>query len=251
MTEAEWMECNNPESMLGFLNERDASARKFRLFSSVCARRLWLVMSGDRARTVVLDAERFAEGLLSERERRKRQEEFRATFPPRMTPDEPVPPSYLADMVAFYAIWSNSIWDPSHTLHLNEHGANCVSAWVGRTLVLRETDDWEASWPPSKHSIGRAEADLHCRLIRDMFGNSFRLNTLDPSWRTSLVRALAQATYNERSFPEGTLDPDRLAVLADAMEDAGCDNADILNHLRSPGPHVCGCWALDLLLGKE
>ena len=47
------------------------------------------------------------------------------------------------------------------------------------------------------------------------------------------------------------LDPDRLAVLADALEEAGCDNADLLSHLRGPGPHVRGCWALDLLLGKE
>ena len=45
--------------------------------------------------------------------------------------------------------------------------------------------------------------------------------------------------------------PERLAVLFDALEEAGCDDAEILNHLRSPGPHVRGCWAVDLLLGKE
>jgi hypothetical protein len=46
-------------------------------------------------------------------------------------------------------------------------------------------------------------------------------------------------------------DPQRLAVLADALEEAGCNDAEILTHLRSPGPHVRGCWALDLILGKQ
>jgi hypothetical protein len=63
--------------------------------------------------------------------------------------------------------------------------------------------------------------------------------------------SLAQAAYDERTVPAGTLDPARLAVLADALEDAGCDNADILSHLRGTGPHVRGCWAVDLVLGRE
>ena len=53
-----------------------------------------------------------------------------------------------------------------------------------------------------------------------------------------------------RSLPAGTLDPARLAVLADALEDAGCTDAGLLGHLRGPGPHVRGCWAVDLLIGK-
>jgi hypothetical protein len=63
--------------------------------------------------------------------------------------------------------------------------------------------------------------------------------------------ALAQAAYDQRELPAGTLDPTRLAVLADALEEAGCDQADLLSHLRDPGPHVRGCWVIDLLLGKE
>ena len=62
--------------------------------------------------------------------------------------------------------------------------------------------------------------------------------------------ALARAAYDQRELPAGTLDTARLAVLADALEDAGCANADILNHCRRPGVHVRGCWAVDLLLGK-
>jgi len=86
-------------------------------------------------------------------------------------------------------------------------------------------------------------------LLRDVVGNPFHPVTLDPAWRTPVIRALATAAYEDRSLPSGVLDPDRLAVLSDALEDAGCDNAEILSHLRGPWPHVRGCWALDLLLG--
>ncbi len=80
-------------------------------------------------------------------------------------------------------------------------------------------------------------------LIRDVFGNPFRPVALDPVWRTPAVVSLAEAVYAERAF-------DRLPQLADALEAAGCDHADILSHCRGPGPHVRGCWVVDLLLGK-
>jgi len=68
--------------------------------------------------------------------------------------------------------------------------------------------------------------------------------TLDPAWLTGTVTSLAQAIYDERAF-------DRLPILADALEDAGCTNQDILAHCRQPGEHCRGCWALDLVLGRE
>jgi hypothetical protein len=64
------------------------------------------------------------------------------------------------------------------------------------------------------------------------------------SWNGGAVPKLSQAIYDDRAF-------DRLPILADALEDAGCINADILNHCRGPGPHAHGCWVLDLLLGKS
>jgi hypothetical protein len=86
------------------------------------------------------------------------------------------------------------------------------------------------------------EADV--ALLRDIFGNPFRPVAVDPSWRTSAAVALADGIYADRAF-------DRLPVLADALEDAGCDSGDVLAHCRSGGPHVRGCWAVDLLLGKS
>jgi hypothetical protein len=78
----------------------------------------------------------------------------------------------------------------------------------------------------------------------EVFGNPFRPITLDPSWLTSTVLALANGIYTERAF-------DRMPILADALQDAGCDNENILNHCRAPGPHTRGCWVCDLLLNKS
>jgi hypothetical protein len=99
--------------------------------------------------------------------------------------------------------------------------------------------------------LQRVVREIQSDCVRDIFGNPFRPVALDPAWRTPTVAGLATAAYEERTLPAGTLDPDRLAVLADALEETGCDNTDILSHLRGPGPHVRGCWVVDLLLGKE
>jgi hypothetical protein len=87
-----------------------------------------------------------------------------------------------------------------------------------------------------------------CSLLRDIF-NPFR--PPGPVAASELVVRLAHAAYEERLLPSGTLDPERLAVLSDALEEAGCADPDLLAHLRGPGPHVLGCWALDLLVGRQ
>ena len=70
------------------------------------------------------------------------------------------------------------------------------------------------------------------------------------AWLTPAVVSLAEAAYARRILPSGHLDPARLAVLADALEEAGCTDETILSHCRGPGPHVRGCWCVDQLLGK-
>jgi hypothetical protein len=81
-------------------------------------------------------------------------------------------------------------------------------------------------------------------LFREIFGNPFRPVVLDSSWLTSDVVALARGIYEERAF-------DRMPILGDALQDAGCENDDILAHCRGEGPHVRGCWVVDLVLGRE
>ena len=83
-----------------------------------------------------------------------------------------------------------------------------------------------------------------CDRFRDIFGNPFRPVTFDPSWRTTTAVAIANHMYQ-------TLEFGAMPILADALQDAGCDNDDVLDHCRSPGPHVRGCWVVDLVLGKE
>jgi hypothetical protein len=86
--------------------------------------------------------------------------------------------------------------------------------------------------------------DALCGLVRCVFGNPFRPVAVDPSCRTSTVTALAQQMYDSRDFSP-------MPILADALQDAGCDNDDILDHCRGDGPHVRGCWVVDLVLGKS
>jgi len=81
-------------------------------------------------------------------------------------------------------------------------------------------------------------------LFRCIFGNPFRpAVSIDPEWLTSTVAALAQGIYADNAF-------DRLPFLADALQDAGCDHSDILNHCREPNTHGRGCWVVGALLGK-
>jgi hypothetical protein len=152
-----------------------------------------------------------------------------------------------AESVAFAT--AREALDPSrvvrqHFLHKIEHRREYASVgfWV------YEVDD--RGWADAKAAEGRAQ----CLLLRDLFGNPFRpAPAADPAWlawQGGAVRELARAAYEGRRLPEGTLDPARLALLADALEDAGCGDAELLAHLRGPGPHVRGCHALDLLLGK-
>jgi hypothetical protein len=112
--------------------------------------------------------------------------------------------------------------------------------------ALVPSSDWrkaiqsvcKATEHTSKSSLARLSD-----LMRDILGPP-RSVIINPHWRTSTSLALAQGIYTDRAF-------DRLPILADALEDAGCDNADILNHCRQPGEHVRGCWVVDLILGKE
>jgi hypothetical protein len=85
---------------------------------------------------------------------------------------------------------------------------------------------------------------LQMSLLRDIFGNLFRHHAPQPSSVSPSVASLAQAIYNEQDFG-------RVTVLADALERAGCNDENILTHCRDSGPHVRGCWVIDLLLGMN
>ncbi|VTU00346.1 Uncharacterized protein (Fragment) OS=uncultured bacterium PE=4 SV=1 [Gemmataceae bacterium] len=106
-------------------------------------------------------------------------------------------------------------------------------------------DDASRAADVAESVANRTELATECTFLREIFGNPFRPVTFDPAWRTATVTALAAGIYEEKAF-------DRLPILADALQDAGCDVDAILDHFRDPtAAHVRGCWALDLVLGKE
>jgi hypothetical protein len=234
MTEHEWLTYTYPTPMLEFLR-RKASERKLRLFACACVRRAWHLLT-NTGREAVEAAEAYADGMVG---REALEAARRAAYEP------------VADAIAD----ANMTWTLGTPLSPAESAADAA---------LGACDDMARGvrrYIAPLHAAERAQGALgwtggesaaQAALLRDLFGPlPFRLVTLDPAWRTPQLVALAQAAYEERELPVGTLDVARLAVLADALEEAGCDQADLLGHLRGPGPHVKGCWVVDLLLGKS
>jgi hypothetical protein len=129
----------------------------------------------------------------------------------------------------------NQILD--HICHVNDERRRAEA----RGIVGQER---VAAFIQADLAIISAEQQEATALLRDVLGNPFRPVIVEPSWRSSNVVTLARAIYDERAF-------DRMPILADALEDAGCTNPDILDHCRQPGEHVRGCWLVDLVLGKN
>jgi hypothetical protein len=249
MTEAEWNACTDPVVMLESLRGNATSDfeeatkgnnRKCRLFACACCRRIWDWIKDARSQKAVDVAERFADGVASEEERMcqcaaaaNAENDAQRTKQSALYGSEDNPE------------WTHEWQDSLEITHAASRAATQAVAddasdasrlalWV---LAKTLNGEWEA-----RYSLGQQK---WTSLLRDIFGPlPFRTVTLNPAWRTSNVTALAQAIYDDRAF-------DRLPILADALEDAGCDNADILNHCRQPGEHVRGCWVVDLLLQKE
>jgi hypothetical protein len=117
---------------------------------------------------------------------------------------------------------------------------------AGRTRRRRASQ----SVPPLRQDRSHAKRSAML-LVRSRLARPASLTSTPGIGGEATVSTLATAAYEERSLPSGELDSLRLAVLADALEESGCQDAEILGHLRSPGPHVRGCFALDLLLRKE
>jgi hypothetical protein len=117
-------------------------------------------------------------------------------------------------------------------------------------VLAAGTGPLAASEIPAHQAATDSEGREQGKLLHDLFGNPFRPVSFNRAWLTPTAANLAAVAYEERCLPSGELELPRLSVLADALEEAGCNNTDILNHLRGPGPHVRGCWPVDLILGK-
>jgi hypothetical protein len=129
--------------------------------------------------------------------------------------------------------------------YLKQHGPALRSRGWKQVVNYLDTGKGNADFKP--YFTTEEEKQSHSHLLRDLFGNLFYQVAAATNWLAwdgGAVPALAQAIYDERAF-------DRLPVLADALEEAGCDHAGLLSHCRARGVHVRGCWVVDVLLGKE
>jgi hypothetical protein len=237
VSEQVWLAETSPSDKLAVV--RQQGERKLRLLACACCRRIWDLIP-PACRAGVPTAERFADGLA--------------------TPEE------LADAFATAASVRDRVRGPSREYRVMvRHAAEAVA---GATAACYGTTGADAN--PERFAIGGAlvairwrahltatadhkavryaaylrEQAAQSKLVEDIFGNPFRPVTVDPRWLTSTAVALARAIYADRAY-------DRLPILADALEEAGCNNPELLAHLRGDGPHVRGCWAVDLMLGKE
>jgi hypothetical protein len=214
MTEPEWLGCTDPILMLEFLRGK-ATNRKLRLVACAVCRSIWDLLIDKRSREAIEVAERFADGKCREEN--------------------------VASSV-------DAACDAAHEVSMSEHNVKEAASRAADAAV------WCASIYYSgavEYAITNVEvaarmtaAGSRTGLVRDIIFNPFHAVTLDPAWLTSKVKTLAQAIYDDRAF-------NAMPILGDALEEAGCTNPDILNHCRRPGPHVRGCWVVDLLLGKE
>jgi hypothetical protein len=214
MTEEEWLACDDPRQMLDFLREK-ASERKLRLVGCAWCRHIWHLLADQRSRTSVEIAEQFADGDASE-----------------------------GDLVSAAAV----SWSVSDRYMLGRKAAAAEAAAEAAYIPDEYGSDYHLSLLSYNafYAAGETSSEYatQCQLLRDIFGNPFRPVAFDPAWRTSTAVALAEQMYASRDFGA-------MPILADALQDAGCDNADVLGHCRAPGEHVRGCWVVDLVLGKE
>jgi hypothetical protein len=224
MTEAEWLASKDPSRMIVLLEQRGCkNNRKFRLFAVGCCRQIWSGLEDPRSRLAVEIAEGFADGEATQSELR---EAFIAASAAVEDCRDFSPFSENQAIAAFLTAARNI--NESATKIPESEDAIEIAAHVWSYAVDSELSR------PVKQEI----------LLHDIFGNPFRHMTFDPSWRTDDTVGIATKMYYERNF-------DAMPILADALEDARCDNLDILNHCREPGVHVRGCWVVDLVLDKE
>jgi hypothetical protein len=218
VTEAEWLVSNDPLPMLKVLRGKEHD-RKRRLFAAAASRRVMHLLPA-LAKKAIDAAEAFADGRI---DKAKLKEVFKAA--------ETAARRARSDRSAHFVVRDVARLSARH------------SCWYVA---------WEAAYVGDHMPDGR-EGEWKCQaaLLRDILGNPFQPASIEPGWLTATVTNLAVAAYEDRALPLGELDTANLAVLGDALEDAGCSDTVLLGHLRGPGAHVRGCWALDLILGKE
>ena len=240
--EATWLKSNDPEDLLrgslaGLEEDRGIRfKRKLRLFGVACVRRISYLFKDERTCRWIDILEQNADGLITNEE----QDRLGTTIvdPPNEDHYQGDDPEVSQVGCAWQSLGDVSDYD------LKPFDANRAAGWA-RYAAYPNPGPFDLT-DERRVLHDKHEAEVQVALLRDIFANPFRPVSFDPSWLAwngGTVVKLAQGIYDERAF-------DRLPVLADALEEAGCDNIGILAHCRQPGEHVRGCWVVDLILGK-
>lgn len=239
MQEYGWFHWNDLRDMVCVIGEK-RDIRKMRLAACAWVRTVWDDLENPHLRTAVEVAEQFADfqakkqqmkavrGIIDKEIERARRRELHAR-------------SQASDSAAEQAkahLWLVTQFAQLVTplLETRQFDSKLLSD------VSFNIDRLFGKWGNYKQQ-STLESD-RCSLLRDIFGNPFRQVVLNPSWLTSTVIALAKQIYDSKDFSV-------MPILADALQDASCENEEILNHCRGPGPHTRGCFAIDLILGKQ
>jgi len=229
MTEDEWLNATDPEPMLEWLWNKPGN-RKMRLFAAACCRQVWNRINHPTGRQAVELVEQFAEGKITAEELANARQRHRSSGAWRVQKNAA---NAVSEACAIGSMDTAALVSAAGAAKYAAH-AYTEKPEGGATSYR------DPSWRPLWDSARKAQVGL----VLDIFGNPFRSVSLDLAWLTSTVKALGQAIYNDRAF-------EKMPILADSLEDAGCDNQDILSHLRQPGKHCRGCWVVDQVLGKR
>ncbi len=282
MNEEQWLSCTDPIVMVEFLRGNPTSEdtvtwwnsrwqfeeagkgndRKFRLFACACCRRIWNHIPETCNRDAVAAVEAYLDGHLPAP---ALQAALVASSAVEWNEDgsgrRSEPGYWVVKYLGrgFYKMTApaSALLVASQVMFMadEEYGKEAMHEFNGCFYTGAGFFLSPFRWPIPVPAAVEAERAAQAALLRCIFGNPFRpLPTINPTlltWNSNLVRTLAQAAYDDRLLPSGQLDPARLAVLADALTDAGCTDAELLEHLRGEGPHLRGCYAVDLLLGKS
>ncbi|MGL6095530.1 MAG: hypothetical protein ACRC7O_07010 [Fimbriiglobus sp.] len=216
------------------------SYRKMQLFGVSCCRAVWEHIQDSRCRAAVEVGERFADGLCDRHELAEAIKEAHYRRPdmekqrPPWTSVAGTAALAEADLVEGAVV---DFEDPADT-QLR------TLAIVNAEMTSAEAVNLCGLVCGPEPIVSKRVMNSQCELLRDILGNPFRPVAFSPAWRSSAALGLATTMYAGRDFAH-------MPVLADALEEAGCDHPDVLSHCRGPGPHVRGCWVVDLVLGKS
>lgn len=222
MNEQRWRDGAELSAMLQFL-ANVVRPRKFRLFACACLRQLRERTSDAHFRRTVELAERYVEGDC-------KRESFRAAFR-RAWPDG----WERARVAALVAI------DP---MERDNYSWRCLELANEVVDLLGSPPRYSPHHSPPRNREATPSRKEQIALLCEIVGDPFSEPRFVPQWRTGDVAPLAESLAVDGTFGE-------LPVLADALEDAGCTDAEVLMHLRTPGRHALGCWALDLVRGRR